>query len=176
MRDTISNAVSPIHEIQNLYTPLQKRMTVSIETPKVAKDVGDKFFAVSLNEKNEVISPEGGEYENGWVTFKTRSFGPYTIMKDTIAPSITPINFDSNSAHFSELTQVVLKVEDDLSGVNTYNVYVDGVWHLLEYDPKTGLIWINLYPNMFSKGMHKMEIKVSDSVNNFKAFTFNFIW
>ena len=97
-------------------------------------------------------------------------------MKDTIAPSITPINFDSNSAHFSELTQVVLKVEDDLSGVNTYNVYVDGVWHLLEYDPKTGLIWINLYPNMFSKGMHKMEIKVSDSVNNFKAFTFNFIW
>ena len=175
MGDTIKHAVSPVHHIQNLYTPLQKRITVSIRVPDSIPEKEDKLIAVSLNSKNKLLSPEGGRFENGWITFRTRSLGPYTIMIDTVAPVIKPINF-SKSTKISTLKVIKLKAEDNLSGVTHYDAYIDGVWHLLQYDYKTGLIWLDLTEHSPTKGQHNLEIKVGDAVNNFKAFTFDFIW
>jgi hypothetical protein len=175
MGDTIKHAVSPVHHIQNLYTPLQKRITVSIKVPDVDSLHGNKLIAVSLNSKNKLISPEGGKFENGWVTFKTRSLGPYTVMIDTVAPVIKPVNF-SKSSNISSLKILQLKAEDNLSGVTHYDAFIDGKWRLLQYDYKTGLIWMDLTEQPLSKGPHNLEIKIGDAVNNFKPFTFDFIW
>ncbi len=174
--DTLPQGVSKVHFVQDLYTPLQKKMTVTIKTDSVAQEKGNKFFAVSLNEKLKTIAPEGGKYENGWVTFRTRSMGPYTILEDTVPPVIKPVNFSTTTPSIRNKKQLILKAEDAMSGVKTYNAYMDGEWHLLEYDYKTNLVWINLDHHLPSDGAHKLEIKIGDSVNNFKTFTFNFIW
>ena len=176
MGDTVKHAVSPIHHIQNLYTPLQKRITVSLKVPTQDFGKGNKLIAVSLNSKNRLISPEGGNFKDGWVTFRTRSLGPYTVMIDTIAPVIKPVNFRKSDSTISTLKQLTLKVEDNLSGVAHYDAFIDSEWHLLHYDYKTGLLWIDLTEYTPSKGNHTLEIKVGDAVNNFKAFTFDFIW
>jgi hypothetical protein len=174
--DTIKHAVTPIHNIQNLYTPLQKKMTVSIRVPNVAPEIGGKYIAVSLNEKHKMIAPEGGTYKDGWLTFKTRSFGPYTVMIDTTPPVIKPINFLAISNVITDVPELILQVDDNLSGVKYYDAYIDGEWHLLQYDYKTGLIWLRFTEKAPSKGEHILEIKIGDAVNNFKTFTFNFIW
>lgn len=174
--DTLNMGVSKVHYVQNLYTPLQKKMTVTIKTKDVQQAEGNKFFAVSLNEDLKTISPEGGLYQNGWVSFKTRSMGPYTILEDTIAPTITPVNFSSKSKNIKALNQLILKVEDHMSGVKNYTAYLDGEWHLLAYDYKTNLVWINLDHHLPTPGKHLLEVKIGDSVNNFKTFSFNFIW
>jgi hypothetical protein len=177
LADTLPNAVAPIHYVQNLYTPLQRKMTVSIRADS-NEFLGPKYFAVSLNSKLKVISPEGGKYAQGWVTFKTRSMGPYTLFLDTIAPTIKPVNFKSVSNNISSLNKLILKTEDNTngSGIKTYSAYIDGEWTLLEYDYKTNLVWINLNHHTPSSGEHLLEVKIGDSVNNFKTFSFNFIW
>jgi hypothetical protein len=72
MRDTLENGVSAIHEIQNLFTPLHKYMTVSIRTPDVSDKEGSSFIGVSLNRKDKILAVEGGNYHDGWVTFKNK--------------------------------------------------------------------------------------------------------
>ena len=175
LADSLPNAVAPVYYIQDLYTPLQKKMTVSIRTKKDSV-LSSKYFAVSLNKKLKVISPEGGKYDNGWVTFKTRSMGPYTILVDTIPPTIKSINFNSNTLNFSQLNQLTFKIKDQSSGVKFYNAYIDGEWVLLEYDYKTNLAWINLNHHTPTKGEHLLELKIGDSVNNFNSYSFKFIW
>jgi hypothetical protein len=115
-KDTITEGVSKVHYVQNLFTPLQKKMTISIRC--VENDsLGSKYYAISLNEKLKMISPEGGKYTKGWVTFRTRSMGPYTVLLDTIAPTIKPVNFSNSTTTFNNLNQIVLKVNDTSSGV-----------------------------------------------------------
>ncbi|MGB0805648.1 MAG: M23 family metallopeptidase [Salibacteraceae bacterium] len=173
--DTLKNGVSKVHYIQDLYTALQKRMTVSILCD-TNNSLGSKYYAVSLNKDLKMIAPEGGKYKDGWVTFKTRSMGPYTILIDTIAPTIRPINFSKTNSKIKSLSQLILKAADASSGVKTYNAYIDGEWVLLEYDYKTDLIWIDIEHLELTKGEHTLEVKIGDSVNNFKTFSFNFIW
>lgn len=174
--DTIAHAVAPVHYIQTLYSPLQKYMQVSIKTDSSISKFGDKLIAVSLTNKLRLLSPEGGTYSNGWVTFKTRSFGPYTIMIDTISPTITPVNFKASTNTFSENSELKLVVKDTLSGIKKYDAYIDGKWHLLQFDAKTGLIWLDFKTVTPNKGPHTLVVRVADAVNNFKVFTFNFIW
>lgn len=174
--DTVKYAVAPIHFIQNLYTPLHKYMTVSVKTPQVSQEEGNKYIGVSLTSKHRLLAPEGGTYHNGWVTFKTRSLGPYTVMVDTVAPTIKPINFSKNTKNISNLKKLTFKTDDNLSGVSSYNAYIDGEWKLLHFDRKTGLVWVDLTHHIPAKGAHTLKITIGDAVNNFKSFTFDFIW
>jgi hypothetical protein len=176
LTDTIKHAVAPTHHIQNLYSPLQKYMTVSIRVPDVSLEKGKKFIAVSLNSKYRLISPEGGKYTNGWITFKTRSLGPYTVMVDTTPPVIKPIKTTPLAKSMSDYKQLVFKVSDNLSGVKYYIVHIDGEWHLLHFDSKTGLVWVDFSRLKHAETPHKLELKIGDSVNNFKTFSFDFIW
>ena len=41
--DTVKHAVAATHHIQNLYSPLQKKMTVSIRVPDVSQKIGNKY-------------------------------------------------------------------------------------------------------------------------------------
>ena len=176
MADTINNGVAPVHQIMSLYDPLQKYIYISMRVPATDSSLSDKYFAVSLTSKNKVISPEGGSYKEGWLTFKTRSLGPYTVLVDTTPPVIKPINFNSSTKNISNLSQLKLKITDNLSGIKSFDAYIDGKWQLMEFDPKTGIALIDLSHHSPSIGEHDLLVKIGDSVNNFKAFTFNFIW
>ncbi len=174
--DTLKNGVSRVHYIQDLYTPLQKKMTVTIKTKEATQAEGNKFFAVSLTKELRTLAPEGGLFNNGWISFRTRSMGPYTILEDTVPPVIKPVNFSKSMTNIHELSQLKWKAQDTMSGVKTYEAFIDGEWHLLEYDYKTNLVWINLDHHLPEPGEHLLEVKIGDSVNNFKTFSFNFIW
>jgi hypothetical protein len=123
-----------------------------------------------------VISPEGGTFENGWVTFSTRSLGPYTLFVDENPPTIQPVNFKTTEPRISHLSTLQLKGTDTGSGIKTYNAFVDGKWTLLEFDQKTGSLWIDFSKFQPDKGNHQLVVQLGDAVNNIKTFTFDFIW
>ncbi len=174
--DTIRGAVAPVHHIIDLYTPLQKYMTVSIRTPVVSREKGDKFIAVSLTAQNKLLAPEGGTYEKGWITFRTRSLGPYTVMVDSVAPVIVPVNFRLSATNFLGADRMLFKVKDNLSGVVSYNGYIDGEWILMEFDRKTGKMWYRFDKNRLSKGKHHFKLSAGDRCGNTKSLEFDFIW
>jgi hypothetical protein len=174
--DTLKNGIAPIHHIQDLYTALEKYITISIRADGVPTQLENKLYAVSLNSKNEMISPEGGSFENGWVTFSTRSLGPYTILVDENPPTIEPVNFKTSEPQISHLSKLELRGTDVGSGIKTYNAFVNGRWTLLEFDKKSGSLWIDFSKFQPDKGNHQLVVQLGDAVNNIKTFSFDFIW
>jgi hypothetical protein len=75
----------------------------------------------------------GGGWENGGIHFATREFGEFTILRDTVPPTIKPVSVNSSAARF--------KIRDNLSGINTFEATINGQWLLMNYDSKSATIW-----------------------------------
>jgi hypothetical protein len=75
----------------------------------------------------------GGTWKNGKVTFETREFGDFTLLKDSVAPSVRLIACNQSYARF--------KITDDLSGIYSFDATVNGEWLLMNYDYKTGILY-----------------------------------
>lgn len=74
--------------------------------------------------------------EGDWLVAKTRTFGNFAIARDNEPPKITrrPKN---------PVGVLAFKVTDNLSGLQSYSVYINNKWVLAEYDGKTALLSVN---------------------------------
>jgi hypothetical protein len=103
----------------------------------------------------------GGKWENGKVTFTTREFGEFAILKDTIAPDVARIACNQTYARF--------RVTDNLSGIYSFEASVNGNWLLMNYDYKTGIIMSErLDRKVPLKG--DFQLKVTDYAGNEKIY------
>jgi len=98
-----------------------------------------------------------GEWVNGRLNFSTRELGDFTILRDTIAPKITPVSVTSQMARF--------KIKDELSGIEKIEAFVNGKWLLMGYDSKTSSIWSRTEkPDDTLKG--NFELVITDKAGN----------
>jgi hypothetical protein len=100
---------------------------------------------------------QGGEWLDNTFEFRTRTLGKYTLLADTIPPKVRMI----------QLTPEMIRcqISDALSGIKDFNLYVDGKWVLMWYDPKNNVIWTEKFDKKKPfKG--NVELKVRDNVNN----------
>ncbi len=170
----VENAISKVFHIQDLYTPLQDYIWITLPVDSNYFNQSEKVLAVSLDEKNKLLSAEGGKFSNGKISFRTRSFGPYCLMVDTTPPTIKPVNISSGKNMANEVF-IQVKIEDDLSGIKTYNGYINGKWELFEFDKKTGLMtfYFNKFEN--TNGKHQLTIEVTDERRNLNKLEIDFI-
>lgn len=164
-RDTLSGAVCPTIDIMDLYTPLHYYMEVKI---KVDTAISKSLYAVSLKDNDDVLSPEGGSLRGDEYVFKTRSFGPYTVLVDTVAPSIQRLNSESDTLLF--------KVKDEESGVTQYDAYINGDWALMEFDSKEDLMWIAFDSTRFARGPQSLRLVIKDHSGNQSVEELTFSW
>ena len=169
-------AYAPSYEIMDIYTPLHKKMSVSLKIDSVPENYVQKLYAVSLSPKGKVISPEGGKIQGDWMTFKTRSFGAYTVLIDTIPPTVRPHNFKGNGKTFSTLKYISFTIKDNQSGIASYNGYVDDSWVLMEYDTKKKRLWYEFDSERLERGKHSLKVVITDKVGNSKTLAIDFIW
>lgn len=105
---------------------------------------------------------EGGEWQNGNIKFNTRNFGAYTLLTDTIPPTAKAIKISKDEIRFT--------IKDDLSGIYSYEVHIDGAWLLMHYDYKRNLIWSDrLNKNTPLTG--ELVLKVKDQAGNEYIYT-----
>jgi hypothetical protein len=67
---------------------------------------------------------------------------------------------------------VYFKIDDDLSGIKTYNAYLNGEWILLKYEPKQNLVWVEWLNNEQNK-KGEFELIVEDQAGNTNSIKFN---
>ena len=136
---------------------LLKSFSLSVKVPKVVKGKEDKL--VLVNENTCLV----GFYENGWFKTESKSFGVFEISYDTIAPSIIfPTAKKKVSASSITKTTIKFTVSDNLSGIADYNIYINDVWQIAEYDAKSNTV--TCYLNEVASG--KLRIEVVDKVGN----------
>lgn len=162
------NAFSALHQIHNNLTPLHIGFEIWIKVDSSLSKYQNKALIVNGNR-----SSQGGYFENGYIKAKPRNFGSFFIAIDTIAPSIVPVNI-ANGKNMSELSKMSFRISDNLSGIKSFNGYIDGKWVLMEFDTKTASLWHN-FDEQTKAGKHSFELVVVDMKENTKRHAIEFI-
>ena len=160
-------AFSATHRIHNRFTPIHEDFELWI---KPDADMG------KLTEKAVIVNTAGycdsTTVDGAFLKATPRVFGDYYIRVDTVAPSITPINMQTGS-NLATAKRVSFRISDNLSGIKSYNGYIDGKWVLMEWDYKTRVLSYT-FDNAVAAGKHLFELTVSDYKNNARQFKAEF--
>ena len=113
------------------------------------------------------VSSLGGTMKNGCMEVETRSLGEFTIKIDSVAPKVKASNFKDGQS-VKELKSLRFKITDDMTGIETYDIYLDGVWVLGKYDAKNALLYYEFDEKMKS-GVNNVKVVVTDGVGNTKT-------
>ena len=104
---------------------------------------------------------------------KTRSFGKFTLAKDTTAPKIS-ISKPIEGKWITSQKSVNLTISDDLSGIKTFNGYLNGKWVLFEYESKARRITHVFKDEFLLDGANNLKVVVTDNVGNSTIFETQF--
>lgn len=167
-----ARCLSEIHELAKREIPIHRYYTLKIK-PTDFQQKKDKLGIVSLK-NGKVDDWEGGKWENGFVSTRTRQFGEFAVAIDTTAPIIRSVNF-KNGSSVKRLRELKIKIADNLSGIDTYKGTINGEWVLLEYDPKRRLLLAKKEEFKMRKGKQLLRIEVTDdrgnqSIQDFELF------
>lgn len=104
-------------------------------------------------------------------TFKlyTRNLGMYKLAQDSIAPRIYNVNFVEGN-NLSKQATLSVSIADNLSGIDTYNAYLNDNWILMEYDYKTKKLQHRLEDHKYVVGRNNLKIIVTDAMQNSTTF------
>ncbi|WP_299754230.1 M23 family metallopeptidase [uncultured Pontibacter sp.] len=149
-----------VYTIGDYFTPLHKalKVTMKADTAGLDKSKAAVYFLGSGRGRGFT----GGKWEGNTITFTTKNMGKFKVLEDTRAPVIRLVSKSRNGVSF--------KISDDLSGLNSFNAWVDGKWLLMKYEHKTATIWSEkLDKNVSLSG--EVVVKVKDNAGNEATYT-----
>jgi hypothetical protein len=171
-QDAYSNAISVGYKT----VPLHKSAKLRIKPLSLPSRLRNHAFVGGLDDKEKKTVYHGGQFDaDGFLATSVSTFGTYFISVDTIAPKISVA---SKSDNYSNRDKLAVSLSDDLSGISSYNCYIDGKWALFEYDPKTQSGFCPLSAKRLgAKGKRrKMKLVVSDKCKNTATFNYSFVY
>lgn len=173
--ESSTHFLSDIHCINNENVPVNKYYTLSIKPDSIPKGKSEKLFIARIN-KTGSISYEGGVYFDSTLKTKTRYFGKFVVDIDTIPPVIkAKTNFKLKS--LSGQKSIRFTITDDLSGISSYEGFIDDKWVLFKYDAKNNLLFYDFDSKRLAPNKkHKLLIKLIDQRKNETTFINHFFW
>lgn len=164
-------SVLKFHE--NIY-PLHKRATITFKGLSLNEKNRDQL--VVIRKKKDEWHSVGGKLEGNKITANVREFGYYSVTVDSVLPEIKALNI-SEGKDMNNEAKIAFEVTDNLSGINSYEGYIDGEWVLFEYDYKNDLVQYYFDDERIEKGkLHDFEIYITDGAGNFNVFTSTFYY
>jgi len=146
--------------IGDVNIPMRKRMTVTLHPHQTYEDPS-KYAAYQIDNSNNAYFM-GGSWKGDEFVFTTRDLGTYTLIADERPPTIRPLTLSADQLRF--------QIDDDLSGIDTFDCYVNGKWVLMYYDYKQKLLWSEKKSES-DKFTGEVKLVVKDNVNNVKQYT-----
>lgn len=152
--------------------PLHQSCELFLKTRNLPVKLQSKTVIIRLNEKNERISL-GGVFQDGWVKTSIRTLGNFFISVDTIAPVIKSLGVSNDMIW--QRNRITFKLSDDLSGVEKYEMTVDGKWVPANFDLKTGHLFY-VAPAGQVSAERNVKVTATDQKGNRSSFNgkFNF--
>ncbi len=159
------NKIITIEDVNNEPLPIAfKPYAVSL---KINKPIENKtaYLVMKINKEINI-----GNYANGWFTTNTFELGSYSCYYDTIAPVIDKVYIEHDTA--LNIKIVKFQITELLSGLDKYEVLVNGKWEICLFDLKSQILSCSLPFNNQNKP-RIIEISLSDRVGNrvFKKYS-----
>ena len=171
--DTLADAISPTFQLGDSSVPLANKMILKIKAPEVDSTLVQKVLITRYDPTRKRTYNVGGRMRNGWMETHTGFFGQYCLMIDSVAPRVKVNSFSKTMSSRKSFSFVLT---DDLSGIEKYDVFIDGRWVLAEFDGKRAVLKVKLADARIARGSHDVIVRVSDERKNISEWSSTFIW
>lgn len=160
------NSYAKLHQIHNNKIPLHKTYKLKIKADNLSANLQDKAIIIEID-KDE-INAVGGNYKDGFIVSSVRNFGNFTIVVDTIKPTIKALNIH-NKKNISDYKFIIFEIADELSGINSIRATINDKWILMDFDPKNERLVYEI-DSLLEKGWNDFRLEVKDEKNNMAVF------
>lgn len=167
---------SDFHIAGDEFFPLHKYAQLSIKPNRDISGIDpEKLLICSINHKAELIA-EGGTWNIDHITTHVRNLGRFVVAIDTVPPEIKRLQFNSGKKYGAK-EKIRFKIEDNLSGIKTYNGYINDKWVLFTYDAKSGIVEYEIDPTRLEKNKKQiLKLYIMDERNNMAVFEGEFYY
>jgi hypothetical protein len=119
----------------------------------------------------------GNDREEGWLSVWTSSLEPFTVLVDTVAPSLWGVSFGRKADLRRRTPDITVRFSDRLSGIRDegeYEIRLDGERLLVEYDPERARASHRVEAPL-AAGRHSLDIRLEDRSGNVSTFRREFM-
>lgn len=159
----VANAVSAIHQLNNNSYPIHGEMSLRIKPTKEVKDEWKDKIVIQRNNGNALLKPQ---WQNGWLSFKTGTFGSYVALLDLAAPVINDpgvFKKGNDTLDLSQSSKIVF-TPTDLSGIIRFRAELDSNWLMFTNDK--GRSWVYNFDERCPYGIHHLKATAEDLAGN----------
>lgn len=158
--------------IHNDRVAAHRNFTITFDVGKYSKEERKQLFIARLDDRLRPRHTSTYKREKTF-TARTRNLGTYTLVKDTVAPKVSPRNFKEKQ-WLNNYSYLSVRISDDLSGIDTYSATLNGEWILMEYEPKTNTLTYNFDDRISDEKECNLQLTVTDNVGNSTIFESTF--
>ncbi|RRA93748.1 M23 family metallopeptidase [Paenimyroides viscosum] len=144
--------------------PVQKNINIKMIIPDDYPNKDKTFIGKTDGKKIKFF--DTWKRDNDF-RIRTKELGTYKLVQDTEDPIV---RFTSSLSEFTVDDVLVFEIEDKLSGIDTYNGYLNNEWILFDYDYKTKKLIHKLSDKKFTAGTNTLRLEVTDRVGNNTTF------
>ena len=131
----------------------------------------EKMFIGLINGK-KISYYNTKRYKNSF-TIYSKYLGVYKLIKDGKPPKIKS-DKRLGGKWISNLNELQFSISDELSGIKSYDGYLNGKWILLEYEYKTRKLIHRFSDGIVAEGKNDLKIVITDNVGNSTIFETQF--
>lgn len=165
-----AKAITPLFILHDQLTPLHSNCSLRIDVPDLAIGIRDKALIVRMDDGGRP-SAVGGKYADGALTAQVRQFGNYTVMLDSVPPTISNVDLRSDMKGRNGFT---LKIADNLAGIDSWKGQINGDWILMDYEPKSKALNHVFDKHTQANGAKEFKLEVTDDRGNIARFELAF--
>lgn len=153
------------------FIPAHSSFQIAFEDSISSEKDREKMF-IGLFDGKKINHYTTKRYKNTFSIY-TKTLGEYRLVKDTISPEII---LAKNLAEkwISDRKTIHLTISDDLSGIKSYEGYLNGKWILLEYESKLKRLTHKFSDGIVAEGKNDLKVVVTDNVGNSTIFETHF--
>jgi hypothetical protein len=131
----------------------------------------EKMFIGLINGK-KISYYNTKRYKNSF-TIYSKYLGDYKLIKDGKPPKIKS-DKRIGGKWIGNLNELQFSISDELSGIKSYDGYLNGKWILLEYESKTKKLIHRFSDGIVTEGKNDLKIVITDNVGNSTIFETQF--
>lgn len=163
-----SNNILTVHDDT---VPAHTSFTISMENNTFDEIEKSKVFIGRI--RGAGVSYNTTREKNNVYEIHTKTLGKFKLAIDTVAPVVKAVKpIEGKSLDGQKILQV--RISDGLSGIKSYNGYLNGKWILMEYESKTGILTYSFSDGISVAGTNELKVVVVDNVGNSTTFDTHF--
>ena len=159
--------------LHNETVPVHSNFNLTIDSKKYPEEKLSKMFIGKIDGKKIDYVPTTRKETK--FTAKTRELGTFLLTEDLVAPKISIIK-PIEGKNLIEEKSISFKISDDLTGINSFNGFLNGKWILFEYEYKQKKLTYNFLDIIPNQGKNDLKLVVTDNVGNSSIFETSFIF